>query len=75
MKRYRKPLTPTQIAAAKDEDMDFSDVPELEETFWWDAEIVEPRPKEHGEARPVEGTRSLPVGATDRSPLQAGKGS
>ena len=42
MRRYRKPLTPVQIAAAKDEDIDFSDIPELDETFWRDAELVQP---------------------------------
>ena len=31
-----------QIAAAKDEDIDFSDIPELDETFWRDAELVQP---------------------------------
>lgn len=46
MKRYRKPLTPAQIAAAKDEDIDFSDIPELDEAFWRDAELVEPDPTE-----------------------------
>ncbi len=46
MKRYRKPRTSSQIAAAKDEDIDFSDVPELDETFWRDAQLVEPDPTE-----------------------------
>ena len=42
MRRHRKPLTPVQIAATKDEDIDFSDIPELDEAFWRDAELVEP---------------------------------
>ena len=42
MSRYDKPLTPRQIAATKDEDIDFSDIPELDETFWQQAELVEP---------------------------------
>ena len=42
MNRYDKPLTPRQIAATKDEDIDFSDIPELDETFWQQAELVEP---------------------------------
>ena len=42
MRRYRKPLTPAQIAATKDADIDFSDIPELDETFWRNAEFVEP---------------------------------
>ncbi len=42
MRRHRNPLTPAQIAAAKDEDIDFSEIPELDEAFWRDAELVEP---------------------------------
>jgi len=42
MKRHDKPLTSKQIAATKDADIDFSDIPELDETFWKDAELVEP---------------------------------
>ena len=42
MKRYDSPLTPEQIAANKDEDIDFSDIPELDDTFWREARLVEP---------------------------------
>ena len=42
MSGYDKPLTPRQIAATKDENIDFSDIPELDETFWQRAELVEP---------------------------------
>lgn len=42
MNRYDKPLTPAQIAATKDEDIDFSDIPELDETFWREAKLVKP---------------------------------
>ena len=42
MSRYDSPLTPGRIAAIKDEDIDFSDIPELDETFWQKAELVEP---------------------------------
>ena len=42
MRKYEKPLTPKQIASTRDEDIDFSRIPELDETFWRDAEIVEP---------------------------------
>ena len=42
MRSYRKPLTPVQIAATKDADIDFSEIPELDEAFWRDAELVEP---------------------------------
>ena len=32
MSKYKKPLTDTQIAALGDEDIDFSDIPELRVT-------------------------------------------
>ena len=42
MKRYDRPLTPDQIDAVEDKDIDFSDIPELDEEFWRRAELVEP---------------------------------
>ena len=42
MKRYDRPLTPDEIDAVEDEDIDFSDIPELDEEFWSRAELVEP---------------------------------
>ena len=42
MRKHDKPLTPRQIAAAKDQDIDFSDIPELDDNFWRNAELVEP---------------------------------
>ena len=42
MNKYDRPLTPAQIAATKDEDIDFSDIPELDETFWREAKLVKP---------------------------------
>lgn len=42
MRKHDKPLTPRQIAAARDQDIDFSDIPELNEDFWRNAELVEP---------------------------------
>ena len=51
MNRYDKPLTPRQIAATKDEDIDFSDIPELDETFWQQAELVEPEGSSASEPR------------------------
>jgi len=38
--RDDRPLTPEQIAAVKDESIDFSDIPELDEEFWERAELV-----------------------------------
>ena len=40
--RYDSPLAPEQIVAVRDEDIDFSDIPELDESFWKRAELVEP---------------------------------
>lgn len=42
MARYSKPLTPKQIAKVEDKDIDFSDIPELGESFWREAKLVEP---------------------------------
>ena len=42
MNRYDSPLTPEQIAAVKDEEIDFSDIPELDEDFWREAELKLP---------------------------------
>ena len=42
MRKHDKPLTPRQIAAARDQDIDFSDIPELDDDFWRNAELVEP---------------------------------
>lgn len=42
MRKSDKPLTPRQIAAAKDQDIDFSDIPELDDDFWRNAELIEP---------------------------------
>ena len=46
MPRHDKPLTPDRIAAVKDKDIDFSDIPELDESFWREAELVERDPTE-----------------------------
>ena len=42
MSGYDRPLTPVQIAAVKDESIDFSDIPELDETFWKQAKLIKP---------------------------------
>ena len=42
MRRYDKPLTPRQIAAVKDAEIDFSDIPELNASFWKQATLVRP---------------------------------
>ena len=42
MSGYRKALAPTEIAAVEDAAISFDDIPELDETFWREAELVEP---------------------------------
>ena len=41
MNGHDRPLSPERIASVKDDEIDFSDIPELDETFWREAEIVE----------------------------------
>jgi uncharacterized protein (DUF4415 family) len=41
-KRYGKPLTPAEISAVADSDIDTSDIPELDDAFWKHARLVEP---------------------------------
>ena len=42
MTKHDKPLIPRQIASVNDRDIDFSDIPELDDDFWRNAELVEP---------------------------------
>ena len=42
MRKHDKPLTPKQIAAVRDQDTDFGEIPELDDDFWRNAELVEP---------------------------------
>lgn len=42
MKRHDKPLTLKELGEVKDEDIDFSDIPELDDEFWKNAKVVEP---------------------------------
>ena len=42
MSGYRKALEPAEIAAVEDAAIGFGDIPELDETFWREAELVEP---------------------------------
>ena len=57
MTRYAKPLTPTEMAALDDAEIDFSDQSELDASFWAKARVVMP---EDLDARPI-GVR--PAGA------------
>jgi len=45
-KRYKKELSLEKLAALPDEDIDFSDSPELDEAFWKNARPVMPEGKE-----------------------------
>ena len=40
--RYKKELSAEELAAVSDEHIDFSDMPELDDTFWEKARLVEP---------------------------------
>ena len=39
MTRYNEPLTTDRIAAIQDKNFDFSDIPELDDDFWQEAEV------------------------------------
>jgi uncharacterized protein (DUF4415 family) len=41
-KRYDKPMTAAELATVTDDQIDFSDIPELDEAFWANARLVEP---------------------------------
>jgi uncharacterized protein (DUF4415 family) len=40
-KRYDKELSPEELAALADEDIDTTEIPELDDSFWSKAELVE----------------------------------
>lgn len=44
-KRYNRALSPQELAAIPDDEIDTSDIPELDDTFWANARVVEPRGK------------------------------
>ena len=41
-KRYEKELTTKELAALRDSDIDTSDIPELDRSFWQTARVVMP---------------------------------
>ena len=43
--RYEKPLTPEQLTKLSDEQIDTSDIPELDAKFWAKAKVSPPRTK------------------------------
>jgi len=46
MKRYEKERTAEELAALPDDQIDYSDIPELDDDFWENARIVAPPGKE-----------------------------
>lgn len=44
-KRYKKPLTSKELATLPDNEIDTSDIPELDDTFWAKAELRPPLTK------------------------------
>ena len=44
-KRYEKPLTLEELASRPDSEIDYSDIPELDESFWKNAKVTPPRTK------------------------------
>ena len=42
MRKFEKPLKHSEIRAIRDEDIDYSDIAELDETFWNHAQLVKP---------------------------------
>ncbi len=42
MSGYSRPLTPAEIASVPDEEIDFTDIPELDADFWREAELGRP---------------------------------
>ena len=44
-KYYEEPLTAKELAARPDSEIDYSDIPELDETFWANAKVTQPRTK------------------------------
>lgn len=58
MSGHDRPLTPAEIAAVKDESIDFSDVPELDDAFRRQANLIEP---DRTEPITLRAKRSVPA--------------
>lgn len=43
-KRYERELSLEELAKVPDSEIDYSDIPELDDAFWKNARIVQPRP-------------------------------
>lgn len=44
-KKYERPLTLEELANRPDSEIDYSDIPELDENFWKNARVSPPRTK------------------------------
>lgn len=44
-RNYEKPLTAEQLAARPDAEIDYSDIPELDDAFWQNVKVDPPRSK------------------------------
>ena len=44
-KRYERPLTSDELAARPDSEIDYSDIPPLDDNFWANAKVTPPRTK------------------------------
>jgi hypothetical protein len=57
-KRYHKPLTAAEIAALTDHDIDFSDIPELDDAFLKKARLARANRLEDIELNAIADTRA-----------------
>jgi len=44
-KKYKKPLTLKEMARRPESEIDYSDIPELDDAFWANAQVTAPRTK------------------------------
>lgn len=42
-KKYKQPLTPDELAARPESEIDYSDIPKLDKSFWDNATLVPPK--------------------------------
>lgn len=61
MKRYNRELTAKELAALSDDEIDFSDIPETDETFWKNVKVFSER-KPLDEATKARHKRLLSMG-------------
>ena len=52
MTKHTKPLAPHEVVQLPDGEIDYSDIPELDEEFWQNAELVSHQGAHHAAAGP-----------------------